>query len=426
VLEARYVGSHLSGQFQTVNGNPDLRSLALAGQTLFGDPLRFTNGIAVTSCVSSGDPTCQTPTAANGFNSRTADPFNPNTQINGSGRLNPFSGLTRLRTNGATATYHSLQMRFDTRLSNSLVVNANYTWSRNIDNASEIFSTVGGGQGVADPQQFFNSTSGERGLSAFHQKHNFSSNFIYDLPFAKSQKGVVGKLLGGYEVSGTLFLGSGRAYQPLNAFATYDSNFENTFFGIGALRPFNGNPSAPKGTIAFGVSAACFVLFNDPGCNDALAVPGNFILYNTLSPGSPGKAVTPAQALAQARYIYNDFGMFTQFGIPLTGCDPIAGNPCTEAVNLFKTPFGNLGRNTQSGLPSYTLNLALSKTTRISEKYKIEFRAEATNLLNHRNFGVPDVITEDASNGFAVSSFENPGYNNGSQRQLRFGLKLIF
>jgi len=121
--------------------------------------------------------------------------------------------------------------------------------------------------------------------------------------------------------------------------------------------------------------------------------------------------------LQQARYIYNDFGLANQFGVSLSDL---------EGFQLFKTPFGNLGRNSQFGFPTYTLNMAVSKTTRISEKYKIEFRAEADNLLNRRNYGVPDAFTEDATNGFAVSSFDNPGYNNGSQRQLRFGLKLIF
>jgi hypothetical protein len=237
------------------------------------------------------------------------------------------------------------------------------------------------------------------------------------MPWFKSQKGAVGKLLGGYEISGTLFAGSGRPYQPLEAFGTYDPSFENAFFGVGSLRPFVGNPNAPKGTIAYGVTTACTILFGDAGCNDALAVPGNFIVYNTLSPGSAGKAMTAAQALKSARYIYNDFGIANQFGVSLSDL---------EAFNLFKTPYGDLGRNTQFGLPNFTVNLGVSKTTRISERYKLEFKAEATNLLNRRNYGVPDAFTEDASNGFAVSSFENPGFNNGSQRQVRFGLKFIF
>ena len=406
VLEARYVGSRIVGQFQTVSGNPNVQFLNRAAQCLGLSPGAFTNGAVV------GTPAAVRQDACDGV-----DGFNNRPGTNGNGRLDPNFGNVRLRTNGATGTYHGLQTRLDMRLSNSLVFDANYTWSRTIDNASEIFSTGGGGQGVADPQRFFNSTGGERGLSAFHQKHAFSSNFIYDLPWYKPQRGALGKLLGGYELSGTLFIGSGRPYQPLEAFGTYDPSFENAFFGVGALRPFVGNPNAPKGTIAFGVNTACGVLFGDPGCGGALAVPGNFMIYNTLSPGSPGTAVTPAQALQQARYIYNDFGIANQFGFSLSDL---------EAFNLFKTPFGNLGRNTQFGARSVTLNMAISKTTRISEKYKVEFRAEAANLLNRRNFGVPDAFTEDASNGFAVSSFENPGFNNGNQRQVRFGLKLIF
>jgi hypothetical protein len=77
-------------------------------------------------------------------------------------------GAVRLRTNGATATYQGLQMRFDTRLSNSLVVNANYTFSRTIDNASEIFST---------------GPTGFDGTNSFTLGTEFDVHFIiYNLP----------------------------------------------------------------------------------------------------------------------------------------------------------------------------------------------------------------------------------------------------
>jgi hypothetical protein len=67
-----------------------------------------------------------------------------------------------------------------------------------------------------------------------------------------------------------------------------------------------------------------------------------------------------------------------------------------------------------------------SKVTNIAESKKLEFRAEATNLLNHRNFGVPDPVMEDAATAFAARSFQNPGFNVGQSRDLRFGLRLIF
>ncbi|MBV9211369.1 MAG: hypothetical protein JOZ52_12100, partial [Acidobacteria bacterium] len=76
--------------------------------------------------------------------------------------------------------------------------------------------------------------------------------------------------------------------------------------------------------------------------------------------------------------------------------------------------------------PFALVNLSLFKTTNLTEKTKLEFRVEGFNILNHRNFGVPDPFTEDASNTFVVSSFQNPGFNNGGNRSLRFGVRFIF
>jgi hypothetical protein len=214
-------------------------------------------------------------------------------------------------------------------------------------------------------------------------------------------------------------MGSGRPYTPVNAFGTYDPTWENAFIGAGGLRPYGGNPSAPVGTIAFGYSAACLLLFGGPECdyNGGDLDPGEFVIYNTLNPGALGTVVANGSAaIAGANLIYNDFGGSNQFGLPLD---------TLEAFAFFKTPYG-IGRNTFSGLPFYGVNLSVFKTTNITENTKLEFRLEAANLLNRRNFGVPDVVTEDAHNGFAVSSFQNPGFNNGSQRELRFGLRFIF
>ena len=421
VIEVRYVGTRIIGQFQTVNGNPDLRILNRAAQCVGLAPGAFTNGIIVGTQATSQSSACR----GQGFNSRTG--------TNGNGRIDPNFGITRLRTNGASGSYHGLQTRFDTRFSN-IVFNANYTFSKTIDNASEIFSTFGGGQTVADPENPFNSTSQERGLSAFDQRHNFTANFIYEVPFYKDQKGIVGKLLGGYQFAGIIRLGSGRPYTPTNLFGNSDVGFDGAFFsGVGSLRPYQGNANAPVGTIAFGYTSACVVLFADPTCNTAAAVPGTFILYNTLNPGSVGRVITAQQALQQARLIYNDTGIAAATGLSSiisSSCATGLFNPatqagCAEAFSLFKTPFG-IGRNTFHGGASHIVNLSLFKTTTISERFKIEFRAEASNLLNSRNFGVPDPITEDAFGSTAVSSFQNPGFNGGARRELRFGLRFLF
>jgi hypothetical protein len=412
VLEVRYVGSRIVGQFQTVNGNPSLRALLLAGD-YFGNSTMFTGGRTPGVCTGA---TCQVPTAANLWQSRTVD--GTGARILGSGRVDPNFGLVRTRINGASSTYNGLQVRFDTRFTNDLVLNANYTWSKTLDNASEIFSTLGGGSTVAHSQNPFDITEGERGLSAFHQAHNFTTNFLYTLPFMKDQHGLTGNLLGGWEIGGLIRVGSGRSYTPNTFYGMYDAAWEGGFIGAGALRPFNGNPTAPTGTIAFGYGAACDILFGGPECdyNGGAAGPGSFIVYNTANVGSNGTVVSASQVRDRARLIYNDFGLNTNFGEPLA---------FLEAFNLFRTPFGDVGRNSFLGEPFALANLSLFKTFRVTESTKLEFRAEAFNILNHRNYGVPDVVTEDAAKQFG-GTFQNPGFNNGGNRSLRFGLRFIF
>ena len=416
VLEVRYVGTLIRDQFQSVNANPDLRNLAQAGQFLYGDPMRFTNGTAVTPFTGAG---ALTPTAANGFNTRGVD-ANGNIRINGSGRLDPNLGVVRLRNNGASGRYDGLQTEFRSRLSN-LAFNINYSFSKTTDNASEIFASFAGGQTVAFSQNPFDTDKGERGLSAFHQKHSLSANFVYELPFYRDQKGFTGKLLGGFQLTGIVFAGSGRPYTPLQLVNGFDVGFEGAFNGnLSELRPFNGNPNAPNGTIAFGYAADCLLLFGGNECNTA--TPGSFIIYNSAQPSAPGRVVTAQEAQQQARLIYNDFGGFTAAGIPLASL---------EAFNLFKSPYGNVGRNTFLGEPLYRADLGLFKTTNISERLKIELRAELTNLFNHRNFGVPNTAVDSGAalpNGTVVTTFQNAGASglNGTNRTLRLGLKVVF
>ena len=45
--------------------------------------------------------------------------------------------------------------------------------------------------------------------------------------------------------------------------------------------------------------------------------------------------------------------------------------------------FGNAGRNTIPGPGRFSMNLALSRTIELSDRYRLEFRAESANFLNH-------------------------------------------
>jgi hypothetical protein len=82
-------------------------------------------------------------------------------------------------------------------------------------------------------------------------------------------------------------------------------------------------------------------------------------------------------------------------------------------------PWGNAGRNIARGYPFYQLDLGIHKQFPLmSEVRKLEFRAEAFNLLNQTNFMSPNSNISSTSFGSITSTFP--------ARQLQFALKFIF
>jgi hypothetical protein len=106
-------------------------------------------------------------------------------------------------------------------------------------------------------------------------------------------------------------------------------------------------------------------------------------------------------------------------------------NPNAFTLPAFGT-YGNLGRATLTGPGLATLDLSLIKTTAISEKASLQFRAELFNLLNHANFGPPNAIvftngTTTASTTPAISPTAGLITATATtSRQIQLGLKLIF
>jgi hypothetical protein len=111
-----------------------------------------------------------------------------------------------------------------------------------------------------------------------------------------------------------------------------------------------------------------------------------------------------------------------------------AGKNINNWFNLaaFATPatdmWGNLGRNIGRGPGYYEIDTALQKEMPLTERLKLEFRAEAFNLLNHPIFGDPDSDVSDGPGVFGVITSQlNTGATGiGSSRRLQFMLRLEF
>jgi hypothetical protein len=86
--------------------------------------------------------------------------------------------------------------------------------------------------------------------------------------------------------------------------------------------------------------------------------------------------------------------------------------------------FGDLGRGVYSGPGLAEVDASLFKTTAITERTNLQFRAEFFNVLNHTNFGTPNATV--FSNGAISPSAGLITSTATTSRQIQFGLKLIF
>ena len=96
--------------------------------------------------------------------------------------------------------------------------------------------------------------------------------------------------------------------------------------------------------------------------------------------------------------------------------------------NAFVLPtvgtFGNAGRSILRGPGLQTVDLSVMKNTRLTERFTLQFRAEAFNLLNRANFGTPNPIVFSGTSVAAAAGLITTTVT--PSRQLQGSLKLIF
>ncbi len=81
--------------------------------------------------------------------------------------------------------------------------------------------------------------------------------------------------------------------------------------------------------------------------------------------------------------------------------------------------FGNLGRNALHGPAFHNTDLGAFKNFNLTERFRLQFRAEFFNIFNNVNFSTPDSTLGDTTFGSITGT-------DTSQRQIQFALKLNF
>lgn len=241
-------------------------------------------------------------------------------------RVNTSAGVIRMRANTAESWYHSLQTGLEKRMSGGLSAGLHYTLSRYLDTASEIFNPSGGEVAVAqDPFDL----AAEKGRSAYDRPQRLTGNFVWELPFHRDQQGVIGKVLGGWQVASFFTLQSGAPFTPLNG-------------------------SDPTGAIA-GI--------------DGLV--GNSIRPMLNTDRDLSKMTIPELLAAGGASLFR----------------PLCGMPSATCAG---ERVGNTPRNYLRADGIQNLDIAFTKNTRFINGQNLQFRVEMFNATNTRNFGIPN------------------------------------
>lgn len=107
----------------------------------------------------------------------------------------------------------------------------------------------------------------------------------------------------------------------------------------------------------------------------------------------------------------------------------VTGNPYQWFnPNAFILPvagtYGNVGRGVFSGPGLADLDVSVMKMTRLTERFRLQFRSEFFNILNHPNFGVPNQTVFSGTAFNASAGLISATATNS--RQIQFALKLLF
>ena len=99
-----------------------------------------------------------------------------------------------------------------------------------------------------------------------------------------------------------------------------------------------------------------------------------------------------------------------------------SGNPFYDP-SVFSDPatntYGNVGRNTLFGPGSVNMDFSLFRTFKVTERFNLQFRADAANFFNSPHFNNPNGSL-GSGDFLAITSAKN------DERQFRFGLRLSF
>jgi hypothetical protein len=320
-------------------------------------------------------------------------------------RINPAFSSNSMGISNTWETYDGMQVGVNKSLSQGIQFQASYTWSHNMDtvyagSGVDCVQASGMSQGLYfGPTPGFSGDQYDKGPSCADVRNVFRFNALYHLPKVQVNNGFANLLANGWWMGGIWSEQGGYAFTPLLG----TNRSQSQVFKTGADR--------------VNVVTDADVTFCQTNACQYTPVPFN---SSKVKIGKVSQWFNPA--------------MFNMAPMQVTP----GGAICTAAT-CATTKYGTLGdaqRGLLRGPGLANLDFSLNKDTHVKwlgEAGNLQFRAEAFNIFNHPNFGMPNgTVFSGGTTSFSPESLA-PSSSAGqisstvnTSRQLQFALKILF
>jgi hypothetical protein len=268
-------------------------------------------------------------------------------------QIRPYPGYTAINSmqDIFNSNYNSLQVKVMKKFSGKSYIDANYTFSRGLTNAQADSS-----QG---PQNSYN-LGAEYGPSVYNRNDILSIDGVWELPWYREQQGVVGHVVGGWEMSGLYVVNSGL---PLTV--SYSGSGTVNYQGLTSI--YNGQT-------------------NGGAANDAA---GLGILGPSAAGLRPNMVLNPSDGYGRVQ-LRTRLHWFNQTAF-------VAPPPSSFQV-------GNEKRGVVDGPGFNRLDIGLFRNFKLYRGTVFQLRGEAFNVLNHTNWGNPSTSATSSTFGQITST----------------------
>ena len=218
------------------------------------------------------------------------------------------------------------------------------------------------------------------GGQSFDQRVIFNTFIVYQTPWYKTQRGIKGRLLGGYTISPVVVAGTG---QPITC--TTNNNGQN----------FGGEDGAN-----FTDSENCIFTLAQPGTGHTTRG-----ILGGVDPSGVSVGTNPhlGGPFAAVNYFSNPVQAFDGTRPPILGIDQRDG-----------------GSGPLQGLGYVNMDLSVRKELHIFERYSMELSGTFTNVLNHLDFSNPSLSLQSITNWGTTKTQGN------TPRQIQAGARINF